>query len=391
MSTLAQVWTEPEPVLTAEPEGQPAPRQAPASAPAGNPSDADDARKLPKVLTLRSPGELVNMVFNDDDIILGDRLLADGQPLVIAGAGGTGKSRLLLQMVASIVAGRNFVGIPTRGTHRRWLIMQTENSNRRLQQDLLNIFRWLKPDEWQRFHEQVRIHTLETEHDGFVNLDSQENCLLIADAIQEAAPDGICVDPLNEFAIGDLNKDCDMRTTLTALGQLCRRGNPGRAIVVLHHATTGRTGAAKATGLDRASFGRNSKALHSWTRGQINLAPFNPDDNRKLVFACGKMSNGPEFAPFGIALGEDGIYAPDTSINVPQWAADIASTAKNAPLMTPERVAELCVAPMQKSDLVKLIRKACACERQSAYRYIERAELAEKVKFSKSTKHYTRQ
>lgn len=369
-----------------------APQQAPPTddAPPGNPSDADDAPKLPKVLTLRSPDELVNMEFTDDDIILGDRVLADGQPLVIAAAGGTGKSRLLLQLVASIVAGRDFVGIPTRGTHRRWLILQTENSNRRLKQDLLNLWRWLDEAAWQRFKEQVLIHTLEAEHDGFVSLDSPQNRLLIGAAIEKAAPDVVCIDPLNEFGIGDLNKDCDMRATLTALGQLCRHGNPRRAIVALHHAITGRNGAAKATGHDRASFGRNSKTLHSWARAQVNLAPFNPDDNRQLVVACGKLSNGPEFAPFGIALGEDGIYAPDPSINVAQWAADIAGTAKQAPLMTPERVAELCAEPMEKSDLAKLIREDCGCERQSAYRYIKRAEMAGKVKFSKSTNHYTR-
>lgn len=344
----------------------------------------------PKMLTLRSPGELVDMTFGDDDIILGDRLLAEGQSLVIAAAGGTGKSRLLLQLAASVVSGLDFVGLPTQGEGKRWLILQTENSNRRLQQDLRNIFRWLDADEWAAFNEQVRIHTLESESDGFVNLDSLENLALLEATIEECQPDIIAVDPLNEFAIGDLNKDCDMRATLSTLTQVCRRGNHKRALIVLHHAITGRAGAAKATGFDRASFGRNSKSLHAWARGQINLAAASAEDNRQLVVSCGKTSNGREFAPFAIALSDSGIYEPDNSVDIAAWAADMAGTARNAPLMTPERVAELCAVPMEKAELATLIREDCGCGRASAYRYVKRAETARKLRFNSTTGHYTR-
>ena len=167
------------------------------------------ARDLPrpKMLTVRSPAELVDMTFGDDDIILGDRLLAEGQSLVIAAAGGTGKSRLLLQFAASVVAGLDFIGLPTAGEEKRWLILQTENSNRRLQADLLNLMRWLDVDEWAAFSERVGIHTVEGPDDGFVSLDSPHNLALIEATIQECQPDVIAIDPLNEFAIGDLNKD----------------------------------------------------------------------------------------------------------------------------------------------------------------------------------------
>src|SRR5688572_8779773 len=59
--------------------------------------------------------------------------------------------------------------------------------------------------------------------------------------------------------------------------------NVDRAAVVLHHALTGKLGAARATGYERSSFGRNSKLLQAWTRGQINLAPASAHDNSKLV------------------------------------------------------------------------------------------------------------
>ena len=270
------------------------------------------------------------------------------------------------------------------------LFRSTENSNRRLQADLLNLMRWLDVDEWAAFSERVRIHTVEGPDDGFVSLDSPHNLALIEATIEECQPDVIAIDPLNEFAIGDLNKDADMRATLSTLTQLCRRGNPKRAIVVLHHALTGRAGAAKAIGYDRASFGRNSKNLHAWARGQINLAPANPDDNRQLVVSCGKTSNGREFQPFAIAMSDEGIYEPDASVDIKAWASDMAGTARNAPLMPPERVAELCTRPMEKAELAAVVREDCGCVKASAYRYIKKAESARLLKFNPNTKHFTR-
>jgi RecA-family ATPase len=248
---------------------------------------ADTSETKERVLTLRSPDYLLAMTFDDSDVILGDRLLAKGQPLVIAAQGGTGKSRLVLQIVAAIVTGRKCLAFDTGASEMRWLILQTENSNRRLQQDLARIKTWLG-DDWPRFAEQVVFHTIENDDDGFVSLDSPENQMAIQRAIESANPDGIVIDPLNDFAAGDLNKDADMRATLQKLARLCRRGNPLRAIVVLHHSLTGKAGAARATGHDRASFARNSKTLHAWTRGQINLAPVDGDNMRSLTIPRSK-------------------------------------------------------------------------------------------------------
>src|SRR5688572_9100744 len=87
---------------------------------------------------------------------------------------------------------------------------------------------------------------------------------------------------------------------------------------------TGRVGAARATGFDRSSFGRNSKLLYAWTRGQINIAPQGPNDNSRLVVSCGKCSNGEEFPPFGIRLNRElMIYEPDPQFNLPDWEAGV--------------------------------------------------------------------
>lgn len=275
-------------------------------------------------LTLRKPDEILAMQFDDSDIILGDRLFAKGQSLVIAGQGGLGKSRLLLQFAACVISGRKFLAFDTAGSGLRWLILQVQNSNRRLKDDLARIKAWLGAADWRRFNEQVIIHTLENDQDGFVSLDSLDNQAAIQAVIQETEPDIICADPLDEFGVGDLNKDADMKATLTALSRLCRRGNPQRGIVVLHHAVTGRGGAAKATGYDRASFARNSKTLLAWTRGQFNLASVDEDNYDRLIVACGKCSNGREFQPLAIRLNPDTmLYECDSSVNVKAWATDM--------------------------------------------------------------------
>ena len=58
-------------------------------------------------------------------------------------------------------------------------------------------------------------------------------------------------------------------------------------------------------GTDRANFARNSKALYGWTRAQINLTPFNEDNNDTLIVASGKCNNAQEFEPFTIELDTD--------------------------------------------------------------------------------------
>jgi hypothetical protein len=338
-------------------------------------------------LTLRKPGEILAMQFDDSDIILGDRLLALWQSLVIAGASGTGKSRLVFQLLACIIAGLKFLGFDTGGRGLSWLVLQTENSNRRFKKDLGSLRSWLG-ENWADFDKQVTLHTVETDLDCFVSLDSPENQAAILRAIETVQPGGVVIDPLNDFAAGDLNKDADMKQTLSILARLCRHGNPERPIIVNHHAITGKAGASKVTGFDRASFARNSKVLHAWARGVINLAAVDPDTNDRLIVACGKCSNGREFQPFGVRLNpESMIYEVDTTVDVNAWADDIAGN--QGPLMTKDRVRELCKPLSTKAELAKAIQNDCGCVRQSAYRYISRAQTAGKIAFNKANETYS--
>src|SRR5438552_6883380 len=82
-------------------------------------------------LSFRSPNEILAMEFDDSDMILGDRYIAEGQLGSLCGGGGVGKSRLISQVAVCQRLGVPFCGMPIYGPPRKWMFFQTENSLRR--------------------------------------------------------------------------------------------------------------------------------------------------------------------------------------------------------------------------------------------------------------------
>lgn len=170
--------------------------------------------------TIRKPDELLAMKFDNSDNILGDRLLAKGQSLVIAGAGGLGKSRLALQLAVASITGKAFLDFETHGPSGRWLFLQVENSNRRLNYDLGKLKQWAG-DKWPLVNENLFIHTLEGDLDSFVPLDKPDVVRNIGKVIGEINPAVIVWDSLYNFSVsGDLNKDEIMLATLMIISRL---------------------------------------------------------------------------------------------------------------------------------------------------------------------------
>jgi hypothetical protein len=327
-------------------------------------------------LSLRTPAEVLALPSDQQDNILGDRLLAKGQSLTLVGAGGIGKSRLLLQLAVSCILGRPFIGMKTHARNLRWLIFQAENSVRRLQRDLSALRSWTRNDsDWNEVNERLLIHTLENSGDCFLNLDNARTRQRIADVIERHEADVICFDPLNAFGAGDLNTDHDMRQACRAITEIAQGSNPQCAIVVLHHALTGKLGASRALGYERSGFGRNSKLLHAWTRGQINLAPGKPDDNNTLVVSCGKCSNGEEFEPFAITLDVGAlIYAQDHDFDLEDWqktlggGTSLLESAQHDGLLR-----DICANQPSRKDAVDKIRARLQCSAATAYNIITKA------------------
>ncbi len=75
--------------------------------------------------------------------------------------------------------------------------------------------------------------------------------------------------------------------------------------------------------------GRNSKALNAWVRSQWNLAPADPDDESKLILACGKNNNGKPFGEIGVVYDEEvGVYRIDGDFDAERYREAIGADGK---------------------------------------------------------------
>jgi len=323
-------------------------------------------------LTAKSPDQILEMKFDPNESYLFDGLFSKGQAMTLVGPGGIGKSRLLLQLAAAMIVGKEFLGIPMSPRKLRWLFIQNENSSRRLNADFKKLKAWIGDDGWQDVSDNIGIQTPDNYEDTLLDLNSYKSKKLVEDYIRQNEPDVIVFDPLCAFTSGSLNSDSSMRNVCLSINQVARAGNNDRSVVVVHHALTGKEGAKKAVGLDRSSYGRGSKALHSWTRGQVNISPSSSTDNHRLLISCGKNSNGEEFKTFGILLNpETLIYERDEDFILEQWEAGMnGGTEKLNPLAIAKVVAS---GPASKKDLAEKVMEKFRCKKSVAYDAIGKA------------------
>ncbi|MDB6156291.1 MAG: hypothetical protein JWL90_4744 [Chthoniobacteraceae bacterium] len=329
----------------------------------------------PAGLTIRSPKEILAMEFNSKDLYLKNGIFSKGQSFSMLGGGGLGKSRILLQLAVCTILGWPFVGMEVQAKDLTWLDLQGENSNSRLKADLKALKKWVGEENWKKVEGKLHFHTLEKPEDSSLSLGDDAVVAELKDLIEKFQPDVIAVDPLIAFAAGSLNNDAGMDATCKALNQIARAGGKVASIVVLHHTLTGKAGAAKATGYDRGSYGRGSKVLNFWTRGQLNIAAVSLNSNEKLVMSCGKNSNGKEFDPIGIWLNpKTMIYEVDPEFDLGEWQAEAAGQADKPKNLTPADLRDIVSqAPLSRKDLTKAITDHSDRKKSTAYALIARA------------------
>jgi DnaB-like helicase N terminal domain len=169
--------------------------------------------------SFRSPSEILAMPRNRSANFLGDRLLGIAQSLVMAGIGGIGKSRLVLQLLVAFIIERVWCGIETHHTRDKlWMLVQTQNSISRLQDDLEPLKKFAGRD-WSLVEKNLFVHTLETDRDLILHLSEPQNARDLENEIRQRNPIGVAFDPLNDLAIGDLSKDVDMKATCREIGR----------------------------------------------------------------------------------------------------------------------------------------------------------------------------
>jgi hypothetical protein len=334
-----------------------------------------------KPLTVRRTSEILSMKFDPRDNLLSNGYLTKGNSLSIVGMGGIGKSRVVLQLAIASILGRPFFGWDTHASRSHWLILQTENGNRRLKKDLEGMTAGLTGGEMDKLDAALFIHTIEHDEDAHVCLAHPEGLHRVKEAISTYQPDVVVFDVLRDFSSGDLNSDQFMTEACRAISSVTRTGNAQRIPLVLHHALTGRAGAAKATGFDRGSFGRNSKVLQGWTRAQINLAPYNSDANDVLVVASGKANDCVEFDPFAVRLNpKTMIYEPDENVDLSLWRDRVLTGAeqsrKRVGVMDVQQVVAMPDGrSVKKKEIVTKLMQDHAIGQSKAYGLVKSAEV----------------
>jgi energy-coupling factor transporter ATP-binding protein EcfA2 len=302
--------------------------------------------------------EVFAMQFDDADFVLRNGYLAKGEMVAIFGAGGIGKTRIVNQLIRDIKIGKPFLGRwQTNGRDLKIMVLQTENSCRRMKSDLWAQCGGLSEEEIDCIDKDVWWHTLENSDDSFLTLASAENQQRIDDACAQYKPDLIVWDVLRDFVVDDPNSDRDMQATLSIIGRLTRKYNPQCIAIVIAHARTGRAGAASTLGYDRANFGRGSKVLFSWVRAQINIAAYTPD-NKTLIIASGKCNNAEEFKPFPVTLDVETMsYEVDETISdeeIEAWHEEMGAASgikkKKEQKKSPEQIKKIIIELVQKAE-----------------------------------------
>ena len=277
-----------------------------------------------KPFTVLSATELLAKEIPPKKSILGDGMIVMGQLTTLIGQGGTGKSRVAMQIALAQVLGWTFAGFKTHPEPLKHLLIGTENSIHRQQSDLRKMTAALDDQQRQQLGKSLFFHVVESIDDAFINIGSLEIRSKWQCTLEQIQPDCIYVDPFGEVNVGDINKDADVRATLRELTKLCRRHNHESAIVIIHHGRTGRQNIAQAVGWDKGNFALGSKALYSGSRSQINIAPADPEDSSKIILSCGKSNDAKPFDTVGLKLNEDTmLYDTDRHFDLNAWKDDV--------------------------------------------------------------------
>lgn len=278
----------------------------------------------PHPFTILSGKDLRTVKVPEKISIVGDGVIALGQLTTVIGQGGTGKSRVTMQIALSQILGWSVAGLKTHPEPLKHLLIGTENSIYRQKSEYLKMTQSLSSAQRGAVDAHIFFHVVQEMDDAFINLGSDDIRRKWVDTLEHVNPDVVYIDPYGEVHIGDINKDADVRHTLREITKVCRRFNPRTAIVVVHHGRTGRTNIAQAVGWDKGNFALGSKALYSGARSQINIAPADPEDPSRIILSCGKSNDSKPFDPVGLKLDEKTmLYGVDPTFDLQTWKDDV--------------------------------------------------------------------
>lgn len=283
-----------------------------------------------KPLAIWSPSQFLAWTEPVGRHLLKPAYLSKSSLSTLIGQGGLGKSRLALWLAICQILGRKWCGLETGGEPQKWLFLGDENSVGRLKEDLAKMFSALTESEIVRVEQFLRLQAVGDVDDADVWLGDVETHARIAATIKQESPGVVVIDPLANFAPGDISKPGEMKEAVRLLVTLIRKSAPEAAILLLHHARTGRQNIAQGIGWDAANFASGGKPLFSAARCQINLMPGKADDDTRLVLHCAKANNCQRFETRGLIFDQETFaYSIDPEFDVDAWLADVEGRARS--------------------------------------------------------------
>lgn len=328
----------------------------------------------PRPFTILNGAQLRGIQLPPKVNVLGDGVIALGQLTTVIGQGGTGKSRVVMQMCFAQVLGLPFAGMATHPKPLRHLLIGTENSIYRQQSDYLKMTGTLTPEQQALVDAHIFFHVVQEIDDAFINLGQTDIRNKWLDTLDMIKPDCIYIDPYGEVHIGDINKDADVRHTLREITKVCRKHSQDTAIIIVHHARTGRQNIAQAVGWDKGNFALGSKALYSGCRSQVNIAPADPEDPSRIVISCGKSNDAKPFEPVGLKLDENTmLYDIDPCFDLQAWKDDVEGKNSGQSASIQDVIIAINAGETSYSDLCKAICDNSGCSKSTAKRRVQDA------------------
>lgn len=282
-----------------------------------------------------------------------------GRPTVVAGQPAIGKSRFVEQMAIDVTCGFDFCGLETHGKDTRWLLLQAENTPRRMDWDFSQMLRGSDPDILERVNRNIWFLSPETDGDFFLRFrrshEDPENDAMrrLRDAVQDFDPDVVVWDPLINFFGGESeNSNTDMKACVTDMLRISRHRRPDVAVIIVVHASGGKASTAKAWGFDSVHFHRGATSLIGDAGAAFNLAQAEEGNDERVMLACGKCSDGPRFEPRGLVLDKERMrWELDPDFNLEVWKGAVRDTPRagsDTRKLKPEMVLEI----LQEGDRV---------------------------------------
>lgn len=284
--------------------------------------------------------------------------IALGEPgtlAVFAAPPGLGKSRFLLQYAAARILGRPFCGLDTSGGPVRTLVLQTENTLRRLQRDLAFLKADLTSEEEALLERNLFVSTLEGPSDGDISIDEREptagNFYRVKAAIEAFDPEVVLVDTWPSMCANELDARA-IRMTVGALRKACSAASAPVTIVLVAHAKPGIQAGASAKGIDALSYCRGNRNLVGIARSVINLrscdfvedvvaaAGKEPVVRRGVEIIFAKANDGVLPPPLAVALNaERFVYETIPNFDHAAWQTLLEKLAKSGATETPQEKA----------------------------------------------------